>query len=117
MIAADHYDNIVALTVFGEFTLEDLQEVEQLIEDKLRFMGAVYLLFDLREMASFTLDVAWEEVQFSRKHEYEIDRIAVVTHNQWLSWSAWIAQIFTETDVRVFDEPDDDRFWLTDGGA
>ncbi len=57
-------------------------------------------------MAGFTLDVAWEEIKFSRKHAHDFGRIAVLTDDQWMTWSAWLSQLFVEADVVVFnDEP------------
>ena len=65
MINTDHKDSIVSVTVFGEFSLADFKEFEELVLYKLKFEGPVSLFFDLRQMADFTLDVAWAEVQFS----------------------------------------------------
>ena len=62
MIVTDHQPNRVDVTVFGEFSLADYKEFEQLVNFKVKFEGAVDLYFDLRQMADFTLDVAWEEL-------------------------------------------------------
>ncbi|PTD96036.1 SpoIIAA family protein [Pseudothauera lacus] len=112
MINIDHGPNLVAVTVFGEFTLSDYKEFEELVNFKIKFEGPVSLLFDLREMAGFTLDVAWEEIKFSRQHAHDFRRIAVVTDDQWLTWSAWLTQIFVDADVLVFDAEDEARSWL-----
>ncbi len=112
MINTDHQENLVCVTVFGEFTLADYREFEDLVRYKLKFEGPVCLLFDLREMASFTLDVAWEELRFSREHPHDFQRIAVLTSSQWVSWVAWLSQIFVDADVRVFEEETTARSWL-----
>jgi len=39
-------------------------------------------------------------------------RIAVLTDNQWISWSAWLSQAFVAADLRVFDDEADARAWL-----
>ena len=114
MITTDHSANQVAVTVFGEFTLSDYKEFEEVVNYKVRFEGPVNLLFDLRQMAGFTLDVAWEEIQFSRKHASDFRRIAVLTEDQWLTWSAWVSQMFVKAEVQVFTEEADARDWLAE---
>lgn len=112
MIAIDHNDKLVSLTVFGEFTLADYKEFEELVNYKVKFEGPVNLLFDLREMAGFTLDVAWEEIKFSRQHAHDFGRIAVLTDDQWMTWSAWVTQLFVDAEVLVFDDETEARTWL-----
>jgi hypothetical protein len=36
----------------------------------------------------------------------------VLTEDQWLTWSAWVSQLFVTADVRVFDDEDEARAWL-----
>lgn len=112
MIVTDHKDNLVTVTVYGEFTLADYREFEELVNYKVQFQGAVNLLFDLRQMADFTLDMAWEEIKFSRAHSHDFGKIAVLTDSQWVTWSAWLSQIFVDADLRVFADEQESRDWL-----
>jgi hypothetical protein len=112
MITTDHAPGLVSIAVFGEFTLTDYKEFEDLVNYKVRFEGSVNLLIDLREMVGFTLDVAWEEIKFSRKHSHDFGRIAVLTSDQWATWSAWVSQLFVDAEVQVFDEEAEARGWL-----
>lgn len=112
MIVTDHHSSRVDVTVYGEFTLEDYREFEELVDYKIKFEGKVDLFFDLRQMAEITLDVAWEELRFSREHPSDFRRIAVVTQSQWVSWSAWLSQAFVEADLQVFPEPEAALAWL-----
>ncbi|MCE1240318.1 MAG: STAS/SEC14 domain-containing protein [Azonexaceae bacterium] len=116
MIVIDHQPNRVNVSVFGEFTLADYREFEEVVNYKVKFEGPVDLLFDLGQMAGLTLDVAWEEVKFSRAHASDFKRVAVVTDSQWVTWSAWISQTFVSADVEVFDDVAEARGWL-DGAA
>ncbi|MBK7355807.1 STAS/SEC14 domain-containing protein [Propionivibrio sp.] len=119
MIVIQHQPSRVEVNVYGEFTLADYKEFEDLVNYKLKFEGPVDLYFDLREMADFTLDVAWEDIVFSRAHANDFNRIAVLTHSQWVAWSAWLSQIFVRAAMRVFDEESAARSWLdeTNGDA
>ncbi|MEF8752925.1 MAG: STAS/SEC14 domain-containing protein [Accumulibacter sp.] len=118
MIVIEHQPKRVEVTVYAEFTLADYKEFESVVNDAIRFEGPVDLLFDLREMADFTLDVAWEDIVFARAHANDFSRIAVLTDSQWVAWSAWLSQIFVRAEMRIFAEETEARAWLAeDAGA
>jgi len=112
MIAIDHNGKLVTVTVLGEFVLADYKEFEDMVRSTLVPGGKVNLLIDLRQMADFTLDVAWEDIKYTRSHPNDFDRIAVVTHSQWVIWSAWLSQMFINADLQVFDDGEEARGWL-----
>ena len=112
MIVIEHQNQRVSVSVFGEFTLADYKEFEEVVNFKVKFEGPVDLFFDLKQMADLTIDVAWEEVKFSRAHPNDFKRVAVVTESQWVTWSAWLSQTFVNADVQVFDNPEEAKSWL-----
>lgn len=112
MIVIQHQPQRVEVNVYGEFALADYKEFEELIQFKLKFEGELDLLFDLREMVDFTLDVAWEEIVFARSHANDFRRIAVLTQSQWVAWSAWLQKMFVQADLRVFGDEAEARSWL-----
>ena len=112
MIVIQHQSNRVNVNVYGEFTLADFKEFEDMVNYKVKFEGPVDLFFDLSQMADFTLDVALEEIKFSRAHADDFRRVAVVTDSQWVTWSAWLSQTFVNADVEVFDNAGKARQWL-----
>ena len=114
MITTQHQDHLVEFAVFGEFTLADFKEFEELVLFEIKSAGPVNLLVDLRDMADFTVDVAWEEVRFSQQHARDFKRIAVITDSQWLAWSAWLSQLFVNADVTVFADEGEARAWLAE---
>ncbi|EXI76810.1 MAG TPA: STAS/SEC14 domain-containing protein [Candidatus Accumulibacter phosphatis] len=116
MIVIEHQPKRVEVTVYAEFTLADYKEFEEVVNHAIQFEGPVDLLFDLREMADFTLDVAWEDIVFARAHANDFSRIAVLTRSQWVAWSAWLSQIFVRAEMRIFDEEADARAWLAEDG-
>lgn len=117
MITNDQTDDLLAVTVLGEFALADFEEFEDLVLAKVSGGGTPSLLLDLREMASFTVDMVWEEIKFSRQHVADFRRIAVLSGSQWVAWSAWLEQLFLKSDVRVFAEEAEARAWLAEGAA
>ncbi len=111
MIAIDHSGKLVTVTVLGEFVLADYKEFEDMVRSTLAPGGKVNLLLDLRQMAGFTVDVAWEDIKYTRSHPNDFDKVAVVTRSEWVIWSAWLSQMFINADVQVFDEGDEARGW------
>ena len=114
MIVIEQQPRRVEVTVYAEFALADYKEFENAVNYAIHFSAPVDLLFDLREMADFTLDVAWEEIVFARAHAHDFRRIAVLTESQWVAWSAWLSQIFVEADLRIFEDEDEARQWLAE---
>ena len=117
MITIDHTKHVVSVAVLGEFTLGDFRELEALIATKLKAEGPISLYLDFREMAGFTVDMAWEEIQFTRQHKRDFDKVAVVTDSQWVAWTAWLNQAFVSADVRVFGDDIEAREWLEEEAA
>jgi len=115
MIAIDHKAKLVTVAVLGEFTLADFKEFEDLVNTQVQFAGAVSLLFDLREMAAFTVDMVLEEIKFSRRHPQDFSRIAILTKSPWVAFTAWIEQSFVAADLRVFGDEEEARNWLAEG--
>jgi hypothetical protein len=112
MITIEQTENLVNAAVIGEFTLADLKEFEDQSLYKLDFPGKLNLLFDLRAMVGYTIDVAWEEIKFfGREHSHDFTKIAVVTDSKWLSWQAWISRLFIDAEIRVFTDYEAARTW------
>ncbi|MBT9540782.1 STAS/SEC14 domain-containing protein [Thiobacillus sp.] len=115
MISLDIKNNQIAVSVMGQFTLDDYREFEQAVCYGIQFQGKVDLLFDLRDMLSYSLDVAWEELKFSREHKNDFGRIAVLTDDQWMAWSMWLNRSFMSAEIRLFDDLEMAQAWLAGG--
>lgn len=115
MINLNVKDNQIAVTVMGQFTLDDYREFEQAVCYGIQFQGTVNLLFDLRDMLSYSVDVAWEELKFSREHKNDFDRVAILTSDQWVAWSMWINRFFMSADIQLFDDLDAAQAWVAAG--
>lgn len=115
MIKLDTNGNQIAVTVMGQFTLDDYRQFEQAVGYGVQFQGAVSVLFDLRDMLSYSVDVAWEELKFSREHKNDFDRIAILTGDQWVAWSMWVNRLFMSADIRLFDDLDMAQAWVSGG--
>lgn len=112
MISIQIEDDYTNVAVLGEFTLTDMKELEDHALYQIRQQGNGNLLLDLRDMLGYTLDVAWEEIKFTRTHAREFGRVAVVTDNQWLAWIAWLESLFTDAEIEVFASYDEALAWV-----
>lgn len=113
MITTKIENNTINVAVLGEFTLADYKEFEEAVLRSIQSKGPLNILFDLRDMIGFTIDVAWEEIKFSREHPFDFSKIAIVTGDQWVAWSAWISRLFTDANTQVFDDYDVAHNWAT----
>jgi SpoIIAA-like len=114
MITIQQNANLLNVAVLGEFTLADFKQFEDQALYKLSTPGEVNLLFDLRDMIGYTLDVAWEEVKFFRRdHNHDFSKIAVVTDNQWQTWEAWLSRLFVDADIRAFEDYSEALAWAS----
>ena len=59
MITIEQTSTLLNITVLGEFTLADFKQFEEHALYKLKSPGTINLLFDLRDMINYTVDVAW----------------------------------------------------------
>ena len=113
MITIEQTDNLLNVDILGEFTLADFKQFEEIALYKLKSPGEMNLLFDLRDMISYTVDVAWEEIKFFRReHQHDFNKIAVVTDDQWLTWQAWLSRLFVDADIRAFADYDQAMEWI-----
>lgn len=113
MIAIDIKNNVVSVSVLGEFTLADFKQFEEHMLYGIKFQGSVNLLIDLRDMIGYSVDVVWEELKFSKAHEREFDKVAVVSSDQWVTWSAWLQRFFIAADIEVFSDFDAAQAWVS----
>ena len=113
MINLSVKDNRIEVSVLGQFTADDYREFEDAVNYGIKFQGKVNLLFDLRDMLSYSLDVAWEELVFTREHKHDFGRIAVLTGDQWVAWSLWVNRMFSSAEIQLFDDLELAQAWVS----
>lgn len=112
MITIEQTPNMLSIAVLGEFTLVDFRQFEEQALYMLKSPGVVNLLFDLRDMISYTVDVAWEEIKFFKyEHQHNFSKIAVITDDQWITWQAWLSRMFLDADICVFTDYEKAKAW------
>lgn len=113
MITIENREHLVNAAVLGEFTLADVKEFEEAVNYHVKMEGRVNILLDLRDMSDFTVDVAWEDFKFAHQHQYDFWKVAVVTDNRWIAWTAWVSGAFVDAGIQVFEEYETAVEWVT----
>ncbi len=112
MIVIEENKDLIKMHIYGELTLADFREFEEAVRRELHHAPRIKLLMDFTGLVGYTLDVAWEELRFTRAHAHDFQRIAVVADGQWVPWLGWVEAAFTDAEVRVFDSVPAAEAWL-----
>ena len=112
MITIQHEGSLTVIGIFATFEIEDFRRLENAVEKQLRELGQIDLLVDLRAMLGYTLDVALEDIRFSREHALEVGRIAILSEDSAVVWTALLSRMFVRAEIRVFDNEAPAREWL-----
>lgn len=112
MITIQHEGSLTIAGVFGTFEIEDFQRLEAEVDRQLQEHGRIDLLLDLTGMLNYTLDTAIEDIRFTREHARDVGRIAILSTQDAVIWSALLARLFMQAEVRVFDEEAAARAWM-----
>ncbi|MEN3112509.1 STAS/SEC14 domain-containing protein [Uliginosibacterium paludis] len=112
MITTDVLPDRVEMRAYGIVTLSDCKTFEQISDRRVEMHQPLDLLVDLRAMTECSLEVALEELRYVRAHRADFRRMAVLTDDQMVTWSAWLTQFFSEADIRVFQTERAARRWL-----
>jgi len=112
MIVIEEQNDLLKATVYAELSLVDFQELEGAVQHELKQAPKIKLLLDLTKMSGYTVDVAWEDIRFTRAHASDFRRIAVVTDSIWATWLGWLPSAFTDAEIRHFEEANAASTWL-----
>ncbi|PTN11623.1 STAS/SEC14 domain-containing protein [Nitrosomonas aestuarii] len=115
MITIQKQNNLIIVAVIGEFTLSDYKQFEDQVIYQSTFEGKVNVVVDFRDMLNYTVDVAWEDLKFMHEHGNDFSHVAVVTDDEWQTWSAWISNLFTDAQVIVFNDYEKAVTWAASG--
>ena len=112
MITIEHEGSLTVAGVFARLEIADFRRLEEEIESQLRRLGKIDLLVDLRGMLGYTLDVAFEDLRFTRQHAHDVGRVAILSEDDAVVWTALLSELFVRAQIRVFDDETQAREWL-----
>ncbi|MBP6552819.1 MAG: STAS/SEC14 domain-containing protein [Vitreoscilla sp.] len=100
------------VALFNEFTVEDFKLLEQSVADVLQEHEQPDLLLDLSLMRDFTIDMAWEQVRFTRQHIGEFGLIAIVVNDWWIELGARLSNLLSMQHAKYFKTAEEAQAWL-----
>lgn len=115
MISIQNEGTLGIVGVFGEFGLADYRRFEEEVGRQLQAQGRVNLILDLRDMVDYTVDVALEDIRFTRSHARDRGRIAILSERETVKWMALLSQLFLDVEIQVFADEAGARDWLAGG--
>jgi len=116
MITIQHEGNLTVAGIFARLEIADFRRLENEIENQLKLLGKIDLLVDLRGMLGYTLDVALEDLRFTGAHARAVGRVAILSEDDAMVWTALLSELFVRAEIRLFDDEGVARKWL-DGPA
>lgn len=112
MITVQHEGPLTIIGVFGTFEIEDFKRIEAEVGRQLISLGKIDLLVDLRGMMDYTLDVALEDIKFTREHAHDVGRLAILSDKESVVWTALLSRLFVRAEIQVFDSEEGAREWV-----
>lgn len=103
------------VALFNEFTLEDFKLLEQSVLETLANQDKPDLLLDLSLMKDFTIDMAWEQVRFTRQHIGEFGLLAIVVNDWWIELGTRLSNLLSLQHAKYFKTAEEAQKWLLSG--
>lgn len=100
------------VALFNEFTVEDFKLLESSVVEVLREHEQPDLLLDFSLMRDFTIDMAWEQIRFTRQHIGDFGLIAIVVNDWWIELGARLSNILSLQHAKYFKTTEDAQKWL-----
>lgn len=114
MITIQKIDCQVIVAIIGELTLTDYQAFETQVLYQSHFDGNANLVLDFRDMLDYTSEIAWQDIKLTHQPGSTFHRVAVITDDEWRTWSNWVANLFVHSQVSTFTEHNSAEAWASE---
>lgn len=74
----------------------------------------VKLLADIRNLKSWDLHAAWDDLKFGLKHGNEFSKVAVLGNSKVYEYGTKISNWFIPSSMKYFESLEDAKKWLLD---
>lgn len=90
MIDIQHFqhdaDNSLVIDLKGELTTEQYKVAFPQLESELASHKRLRLLFDLRNLDGWGLNVHWKNLNFDSRHNTDVQKMAILGSRKWRLW-------------------------------
>ncbi len=104
-------DKILAFKLSGKLHDEDYKHFVPVIEAAVAKHGKIRLLAQFHDFHGWDMHALWDDIKFSTKHCFDIERIALVGEKTWEKWMATVCKPFTMAKIKYFDASQIDAAW------
>lgn len=103
-------DNIIEATVNGTLQVEDFSKLGKTADELIKKHGKLRVLVDIADFNGWQdMHAAEQHFNFVKGHHQKVERLAVVTGQNWQNWIAAMARVFVHPDVEIFDHKNIDK--------
>jgi len=104
--------NTIAVRASGKLSHEDYQAFLPKLEEQIKELGKVSILFELDDFQGWDLQAAKDDFKFGMGHLDDLERIAIVGDKAWERWMILMVKPFMPSDnVRYFDRDNLQDAW------
>lgn len=109
-------DKILGFKLSGKLHDEDYKHFVPAIETAVAKHGKIRLLAQFHDFHGWDMHALWDDIKFSTKHCFDIERIALVGEKTWEKWMATVCKPFTMAKIKYFDasQVDAAKAWLSE---
>jgi SpoIIAA-like len=104
-------EKILGFKMSGTLHDEDYKRFVPAIEAAVAKVGKIRLLAQFEDFHGWDVHALWDDIKFSTKHCFDIERIALVGDKTWEKWMAKVCKPFTMAKIRYFDAAEIDAGW------
>ncbi len=106
----------IGFLIDGDFNTKAVDELEEVILDKINQHGAVNLFLEDDGIENFTLSAVIQQIYFKHKHALQINKIAVVSDMKWAMACVAFEKLFLSSTIKHFAIEDrlDALSWISD---
>ena len=102
------------MKVVGKLSHEDYETMVPMLEDAIKDVKEpkIKALLDICDFEGWELRAAWDDLKLGLKHGKEFEKIAVIGNQNWESIAATIANWFTGSELKYFEDYEDALEWI-----
>jgi hypothetical protein len=104
-------DKILGFKMSGKLHDDDYKNFVPVIEAAVVKHGKIRLLAQFHDFHGWDLHALWDDIKFSTKHCFDIERIALVGEKAWEKWMSTVCKPFTMAKIKYFDASQVEAAW------
>ncbi len=104
-------EHIVAFKVSGHLTDDDYQRFLPRLTTLIHKYAPLSVLLELEDFRGWDLKAAWDDLRFSKQHDKDFERIAIVGAKPWQKWMTALGRAFLSAEIRYFDRDRMQEAW------